>query len=304
MTHRQIEWDAELEHDARAILRLAIREDLDRFYDVTSLALIPREAEGCASLVSRAAGIAAGLRITPLLIEQMNARVDWRPGVEDGQAIASNASLGELSGTARDILAMERILLNTIGHLSGIATLTRQYVAQVSGTRAVICDTRKTIPGWRRLEKYAVRCGGGVNHRTGLFDAILIKDNHLALGQANTADHFDVATAVRRARGFGEGSVAGIILEVEVDTLQQLAEVLPAGPDMVLLDNMPLEQLRAAVALRDQQSPSVLLEASGGVNLDRVREIAETGVDRISVGAITHSAAQLDVGLDWQSMPK
>ncbi len=299
-SHRQVEWDAELEHDLRSILRLAIREDLDRSYDVTTLALVPRESTGRAAMVSRAAGIAAGLRVANLLIDEMAASVDWQPCLEDGQALAPGTFLGVLSGSARDILAMERILLNAIGHLSGIASLTQQYVAQVAETRAVICDTRKTIPGWRRMEKYAVRCGGGTNHRVGLFDAILIKDNHLALGQGCAHDRFDVAAAVARTRTLYAANVEPPIVQIEVDTLDQLEMVLPAAPDIVLLDNMPLEQLKSAVALRDQRNPAVLLEASGGITLDTVRAIALTGVDRISVGAITHSAVQLDVGLDWQ----
>ncbi len=236
-----------------------------------------------------------------LLIDEMAIAVKWQPCLQDGQVLAARTKLGSLSGSARDILAMERILLNTIGHLSGIASLTAQYVAQIVDTGAVICDTRKTIPGWRRMEKYAVHCGGGTNHRLGLFDAVLIKDNHLALGQGSASDSFDVAMAVERTRVFCAASAERLILEIEVDTLDQLKIALAAAPDIVLLDNMRLDQLRAAVSLRDQQNPAVLLEASGGITLNTVRQIAETGVNRISVGAITHSAAQLDVGLDWHN---
>jgi nicotinate-nucleotide pyrophosphorylase (carboxylating) len=188
-----------------------------------------------------------------------------------------------------------------IGHLSGIATRTREFVRQVAGTKAKIYDTRKTTPGWRRLEKHAVRCGGGANHRTGLFDAVLIKDNHLALA---AGERITPADAVRRARGFlvetaAQRDGASLLVEIEIDRLDQLDAVLAAGPDIVLLDNMRPETLREAVGCRDSLAPSIQLEASGGVNLSTVRAIAETGVDRISVGEITHSAPALDVGLDW-----
>jgi nicotinate-nucleotide pyrophosphorylase (carboxylating) len=196
-------------------------------------------------------------------------------------------------------LTAERLVLNLLGRLCGIATLTQRFVACVAGTRARIYDTRKTTPGWRRLEKYAVRCGGGTNHRTGLFDAVLIKDNHLA-----QAAHqgISAADAVRRARRFlaacGPSRTADIV-EVEVDTLEQLDAVLPQQPDIILLDNMSCAQLREAVRRRDASGVAVELEASGGVRLSTVREIAETGIERISVGALTHSATTLDVGLDW-----
>jgi len=179
--------------------------------------------------------------------------------------------------------------------------LTRQFVQAVQGTSAGVYDTRKTTPGWRRLEKYAVRCGGGRNHRTGLFDAVLIKDNHLALMQLRPGE------AVRRARDFLRSSLRdpdqaeAMIIEVEVDTLEQLEDALPAGPDLILLDNMSLSQLRAAVVRRDAVAPGVELEASGGVNLQTVRAIADTGIERISVGALTHSAVALDVALDWSA---
>ena len=202
-----------------------------------------------------------------------------------------------------DLLAVERILLNLLGRLSGIATLTRQYVDAVAGTKARIYDTRKTTPGWRRLEKYAVRCGGGWNHRGGLHEAILIKDNHLALGAQSSdgAQRFTPAEAVTRAKQFVQEHAAdpGMVIEVEVDTLQQLDAVLPMRPDIVLLDNMSLSQLRDAVSRRDAVDPAIELEASGGVTLATVGEIAATGVERISVGALTHSAVALDIGLDW-----
>ncbi|HEY2412634.1 MAG TPA: carboxylating nicotinate-nucleotide diphosphorylase, partial [Pirellulaceae bacterium] len=204
----------------------------------------------------------------------------------------------------------ERIVLNVLGRLSGIATLTRQYVDAVAGTKARIYDTRKTTPGWRRLEKYAVHCGGGHNHRTGLFDAILIKDNHLALGrEEGGASAFSPAEAVRTARDFLAQQIAGdvprgapdpaMMVEVEVDSLEQLRQVLPEKPDIVLLDNMDIDQLREAVKIRDSGESNAELEASGGINLQTVAAVAATGVERISSGALTHSAVSLDVGLDW-----
>jgi nicotinate-nucleotide pyrophosphorylase (carboxylating) len=200
------------------------------------------------------------------------------------------------------MLTCERPMLNLLGRLSGIATLTRQYVRKIEGTRARIYDTRKTTPGWRRLEKYAVRCGGGYNHRTGLYDAILIKDNHLALA---SEENVSPADAVRKARDFlaqlGPENLAGdMLVEVEVDRVQQIDDVLSARPDIVLLDNMTLDQLRAAVARRDLLAPGIELEASGGVTLETVRGIALTGVERISVGGLTHAARWLDVALDWR----
>jgi nicotinate-nucleotide pyrophosphorylase (carboxylating) len=194
-------------------------------------------------------------------------------------------------------------LLNLLGRLMGIATLAARYVAEVEGTGARIYDARKTTPGWRRLEKYAVRCGGACNHRTGLFDGVLIKDNHLA--QEHGRGDYDPAVAaasVTRAREFlrqrGD-QAAQLLVEIEVDTLEQLAAVLPAGPDIVLVDNMSPVELRRARALRDELAPQVELEASGGISLETIREVATTGVDRISVGGLTHSARSLDVGLDW-----
>ncbi len=209
------------------------------------------------------------------------------------------------------MLTAERTLLNLLSRLSGIATLTRQYVEAVAGTKARIYDTRKTTPGWRRLEKYAVRQGGAHNHRTGLYDAVLIKDNHLAFAADFASDGFvpySPAAAVTQAREWLRDRVpelvrSRMIVEIEVDSLQQLDTVLPASPDLVLLDNMTPDQLREAVAYRDAHYPDVELEASGGVNLQTVRTIAESGVDRISIGALTHGVASLDLGLDWLPAP-
>lgn len=231
----------------------------------------------------------------------MDANIEWQPRATDGDEIEADQCLAELAGSARDLLTCERPLLNLIGRLSGIATLTREYVRRIEGTAAHIYDTRKTTPGWRRLEKYAVHCGGGRNHRTGLFDAILIKDNHLALAAEKDLSPAD---AVRRARQFVDQLDAqyidkDMLIEVEIDRLDQLADVLAVGPDIVLLDNMPPEMLREAVARRNETAPTIELEASGGISLGTVNEIAASGVDRISVGGLTHSSRSLDLGLDW-----
>ncbi len=303
---RQIEWDQTVEDDCRQIIRLAVREDLDRLFDWTTLCLVPSGVRGSAAVVSRKSGVVAGLRAAELALSEMDGEVNWSAAAADGEAVSAGQTLATVDGPARSLLSAERILLNLIGRLSGIATLTRSYVDAVSGTRARIYDTRKTTPGWRRLEKYAVRCGGGHNHRTGLFDAILIKDNHLAFAAAGVgAPRMTPAEAVRRARETADSMIADqpatpLIVEVEVDTLAQLGEVLGAGPDLVLLDNMPPELLSRAVALRNALAPGIELEASGGVELASVAAIAASGVERISVGALTHSAPGLDVGLDWR----
>jgi nicotinate-nucleotide pyrophosphorylase (carboxylating) len=215
---------------------------------------------------------------------------------DDGERLVEGAAFISLEGPLRGILAAERTLLNYVGHLSGIATLTATFVERTQGTRASICDTRKTLPGMRMLEKWAVRCGGGTNHRIGLFDAMLVKDNHVAgLTPANMAARVASAVAEARAR------TPLRFVEVECDHLEQLQAILDLSRgtvDMVLLDNMSAGQLTEAVRMRDAAACGLLLEASGGVNLDSVAAIAATGVDRISIGALTHSAPCLDIGLD------
>ena len=258
-------------------------------------------------MVAREQGIAAGLLAIPVVFAEAQARLQVTTFFDDGQHFAAGAQLAEITGNARDLLTVERTLLNLLGRLMGIATLAGRYVSEVAGTPARIFDTRKTTPGWRRLEKYAVRCGGAWNHRSGLFDAVLIKDNHLAQRSGSAVGSpADAAAAVQEARQYlqspqGAAKQHTLPVEVEVDSLEQLAAVLPAGPDVVLLDNMPPALLREAVELRNQVAPHVELEASGGVRLETIREIAATGVERISVGALTHSARVLDLGLDWRA---
>jgi nicotinate-nucleotide pyrophosphorylase (carboxylating) len=276
---------------ADSLIRLALAEDLSTTGDRTSLATIPATTTARAAFVARSVGVVAGLPVAERVCHAVGADLTFTATVPDGTTTARGTTLATVSGPLRAILAAERTALNFMQRLSGVASLTRKFVDAASGFRAKMLDTRKTTPGWRLLEKYAVRAGGGTNHRVGLYDGILIKDNHLAgLGG-------DVRRAVEAARQYPGN--AGLLVEVEVDTLEQLEVALAVKADIVLLDNMTLDQLRDAVVRRDAVSPGVLLEASGGVNLTTVRDIAATGVDRISVGALTHSAPALDIGLDY-----
>lgn len=309
--YRQQTWDAEVEHDCRQIVRLAILEDLERGHDWTTVALAAEEAQSAADLVARKPGVIAGIEAARIALEEMEIAAAWEPQVADGAHVERGTIVAKLRGSARGLLTAERTLLNLMGRMSGIATLTAQYVAAIAGTKAKIYDTRKTTPGWRRLEKYSVRCGGGQNHRMGLFDGVLIKDNHLALGrQGPQSIRYTPAEAVQRAKQFlrqhgaGQERFTEMMVEVEVDSLAQLREVLPAGPDIVLLDNMPPALLREAVAIRNELAPQIELEASGGITLESIRSVAETGVERISSGALTHSAIVLDVALDWEEEPR
>ncbi|WP_411289082.1 carboxylating nicotinate-nucleotide diphosphorylase [Phenylobacterium sp.] len=267
------------------VIRAALAEDLGRAGDVTAQACVPADAELAASFAVRRGGVVAGLACARLALAELDPAARFEAAVADGQVVAAGTVLATVRGNARAVLAAERTALNLLGRLCGIATLTRDYVDAVAGTPVRIADTRKTTPGLRALEKYAVRCGGGLNHRFGLDDAILIKDNHVAACGS-------VGEAVRRAK-----AAAGHLMkvEVEVDGLEQLLEALAQAPDVIMLDNFTLADLREAVRLTAGRVP---LEASGGVTLQTVRAIAETGVDVISVGALTHSVSNLDVGLD------
>ncbi len=267
-------------------IRNALAEDLGLAGDITTDATVPRGTTASAIITARERGVVSGLPLAEATFRAVGDALAFEGVASDGALISKGDVLARVSGCARSILTGERVALNFLGRMSGIATLTRAYVNQVVGTSARIVDTRKTTPGLRAFEKYAVRCGGGHNHRAGLFDAILIKDNHIAAAGGPLA-------AMQAARDHA-GHMTKI--EIEVDTLEQLREVLPLAPDAVLLDNMSVDELREAVAIASGQT---LLEASGGVDLDSVRSTAETGVDIISVGALTHSAPVLDLGLDF-----
>ena len=306
---RQITWDETTSADCRAILTLALAEDAGhssndrrRWTDVTSQALDASARTATAEIVARESGIVAGLPAVVLLFEMLGADdviVELR--MEDGDSLAAGHVVAGLRGPADAVLFAERTLLNLLGRLCGIATLARAYADRVQGTNARVYDTRKTTPGWRRLEKYAVGCGGCRNHRTSLADAFLIKDNHLRLLSGSAAADGDTARqAIEAAERYAASQgLDELPIEIEVDTLEQLRGVLPALPDIVLLDNMSCDLLRLAVEIRDAEAPEVELEASGGISLENLREIAATGVDRISVGGLTHAARSIDIGLDW-----
>lgn len=268
------------------IVGAALEED-DTKHDITTAATVLSNRRARCRLVARESGVIAGLAFACEAFEQLDSAVTIRVDKEDGSRVSEATSVVFLSGHARGLLSAERVALNFVQRLSGIATLTARYVAAVEGTGAHILDTRKTTPGWRRLEKYAVRAGGGMNHRMDLSNAVLIKDNHLA------ALDGDIGIAVKRARAVAP---LGIKVEVECDSLEQVKAALDAGADVIMLDNMRLRTLAEAVELIDGRA---VTEASGGVTLDTVRAIAETGVDWISVGALTHSAPALDLALDF-----
>lgn len=283
------------ESDAcRRLVQWALEEDLGSVGDLTSQAVIPADQRGEAVLVARQEGVLAGLPAAAMVFASLDPTLVFQPLRTDSARLEPGSQIARVSGALQSILAGERTALNFLQRLSGVATLTRQYVDAVAGLPCRILDTRKTTPGWRLLEKYAVRQGGGHNHRMGLYDGILIKDNHLAALGNQPAAIRTAQGAVRRQAG---GSVQ---LEIEVDNLQQLEEALACRPEIILLDNMTLENLRAAVRRRNLEGPrKIFLEASGGVTLETVRAIAETGVDRISIGALTHSAPALDISLDY-----
>jgi nicotinate-nucleotide pyrophosphorylase (carboxylating) len=264
----------------------ALAEDFGRAGDVTSTATVPADLAGRAVVAAREAGVIAGLPLVEAAFRKLDADVMLTAHARDGEAVAARTVLMTVAGNARALLGAERTALNFLGHLSGIATATATFVRLIAGTRARICCTRKTTPGLRALQKYAVRCGGGFNHRFGLDDAILIKDNHIAVAGGIRA----VLTRARAAAGHL------VKIEIEVDTLDQLREVLDTGlADVVLLDNMDPPKLAKAVALVDGR---LVTEASGGITHASAAAIAATGVDYLSSGAITHSSVNLDVGLD------
>jgi nicotinate-nucleotide pyrophosphorylase (carboxylating) len=277
---------------ARRLIELALAEDLDVAGDVTSQATIPPENSGQATFVARRAGVIAGLPVAALVCETVDKNLAFRPSIADGAIVAAGTSIATLAGPMRSVLAAERTALNFLQHLSGVATLTRRYV-DIVADRSQVLDTRKTTPGWRLLEKYAVRQGGGHNHRIGLYDAILIKDNHLAaLGGG--------PEAIRAAIAAARTQFPLHAVEIEVDSETLLVVALDCRPDIILLDNMSASSMRRCAERRSAVAPRVLLEASGGINLDTIDSIAATGVDRISVGALTHSAAALDIALDYE----
>lgn len=264
----------------------ALAEDLGRAGDITSTATIPASAHAHAILVARQAGVIAGLPLAVAVLQRLSPDINIQAHVRDGNAVATGMHVLTISGPARAVLAGERTALNFVGRMSGIATLTADYIRHAGVTKMRICDTRKTTPGLRALEKYAVRCGGGFNHRFGLDDAILIKDNHIAVAGG-------VKPVLERARAHVGHLVK---IEIEVDTLDQLREVLATGlADVVMLDNMDIPMLREAVAIT---AGRMVLEVSGGVTLASIADIAKTGVDYVSSGALTHSAPNFDVALD------
>ena len=270
------------------LIRLALEEDLGERGDVTSVALLPG-SHSSNTLVAREHGVIAGLPIAEEVFRQVDPEIHCETPVEDGTVVEAGTVLMKMSGNAGSLLAAERTVLNFLQRLSGVASTTRCYVDAVSEFGTMILDTRKTTPGWRLLEKYAVHCGGGTNHRAGLYDQILIKDNHLA--HWSTHSGRTIADAITSARA----AAPDLLVEVEADTMAQVKAFLPEKPDWILLDNMSLDELRTCAELC---RGTCLTEASGGITMETLREVAATGVDAISVGALTHSVIALDIGMD------
>jgi nicotinate-nucleotide pyrophosphorylase (carboxylating) len=333
------EFNAACRSAATALVKMSLQEDLGSAGDLTSLSVIPPDLTATVNIVSRQPGVVSGLPIVAIVLAELQCRQskasslngdacpaecditpettgDGSTGVSgsfstadsgitvppdvqyyvaDGDAVAAKTLIAALTGPVQLLLTAERTILNFMTLLSGIASQTARFVSEVQHTKAIVLDTRKTFPGYRVLQKYAVRCGGGMNHRMGLYDGILIKDNHIAArGEATCA------AAVRDARNYAGSHGVNPGIEIEVDSLQQLQDALHESPEIILLDNMSPETLRQAVAVRDASgSPATELEASGGVTLNTVRAIAESGVDRISIGSLTHSSPALDIGFDW-----
>lgn len=266
----------------------ALAEDLGLGGDITTVATVPAGTRSSGVIAARKSGTVAGVQLAEAAFKTLDPFVTFETVVGDGAVVEAGGIIASISGDARALLTGERTALNFLGHMSGIATLTARYVATIAGTSARIVDTRKTTPGLRALEKFAVRCGGGVNHRFGLFDAVLIKDNHIIAAGG-------IGPALERARAQAGHMVK---VEIEVTSLDEIDEALQFAPDAMLLDNMPLPLLKSAVA---EIAGRAVTEASGGVTLETVRAIAETGVDLISIGALTHSAPVLDIGLDFNA---
>jgi len=273
------------QNDYLPLVKAALAEDIGDG-DATTLALVPEDSVACAVMVAREPLVIAGIDLALAAFEQLDERVEFGIEVHDGQHVGLGQTLLRVQGPTRALLTAERTALNFVQRMAGVATLTAQFVEQIAGTQAQILDTRKTTPGWRTLEKYAVACGGGTNHRVGLHDQLMIKDNHLAVVGG------DITEAMRLARE----SSPELKIEVEADTVDQAQTAALAGADIILLDNMNCDEIREAVRQIDGRSK---IEASGGVTLETVRKIAETGVDFISVGALTHSASSVDIALDF-----
>ncbi len=270
-------------------VRSALLEDLGRAGDITTNATIAPDANATAVMASRDDGFVSGLLLAETAFRLMDEGLSFKAKVADGDAVKPGDVLAEISGNARAILSAERVALNFLMHMCGIATYTARFAAEIAHTKSKVADTRKTIPGHRTFEKYAVRCGGGSNHRYGLDDAILIKDNHIAVSGG-------VSQAVENARAYVGHMVK---IEIEVDNLDQMKDALKSKPDVILLDNMTNDQLREAVAINEKDNRGVVtLEASGNVNIDTIKAISETGVDYISTSKITMAAPTLDIGLD------
>ena len=284
----RISFDLSADPQVAALINIALAEDLGEAGDVTSRALLPSERTSVV-MVAREACVPAGLTVAGMVFQAVDPGLQLTPLVRDGEPVEAGAELLEITGSALGVLSAERTALNFAQRLSGIATLTRTYVEKVADLGTQILDTRKTTPGWRLLEKYAVHCGGGVNHRCGLYDQVLIKDNHLAHWRRSTGR--GIAEAVRAARD----AAPGLLVEVEADTLPQVERLLAAEPDWMLLDNMSFAEMTAAVEMCRGICKT---EASGGITLDTLRGVAETGVDAISVGALTHSVRSVDLALD------
>lgn len=297
----QLVWSDLLADHVRRSTGEWLAEDLGNECDWTSVALVPAGARSDLAVVARRPGVVAGLPAAALVATAVDPSLRFTPLLEDGSVVAAGDTVARLAGLTRSVLTAERTVLNLLGRLSGVATATRRLVDAVGGTGCRVYDTRKTVPGWRLLDKYATRVGGGWNHRLGLYDAILIKDNHLA---ALARGGITPAEAVRRARAFVAAAfqperAEAMVVEIEIDGIAQLEPVLAAGPDVVLLDNMQPDELAGCVALRNAKAPRVVLEASGGIRPDTLAGIAATGVDRVSTGWPTHDAPWVDLALDW-----